>query len=128
MRISDWSSDVCSSDLSQPFFGRRTRRAAGGDRPRNRADSAERGRADGSSRPQGGGRTNPAGEDTGEDRHRPRYVRRGARRLGAERARSEEHTSALPSLLRIPYAVFCLQKKTNHKPHPHETKIHKLKP
>src|SRR3546814_4002511 len=27
------------------------------------------------------------------------------------RARSEEHTSELPSLMRIPYAVFCLKKK-----------------
>src|SRR3546814_2238493 len=29
--------------------------------------------------------------------------------------RSEEHTSELPSLMRISYAVFCLQKKTNNK-------------
>src|SRR3546814_9650746 len=28
-------------------------------------------------------------------------------------ARSEEHTSALQSLMRISYAVFCLTKKTN---------------
>src|SRR3546814_9663749 len=26
---------------------------------------------------------------------------------------SEEHTSELPSLMRIPYAVFCLKKKNN---------------
>src|SRR3546814_8243064 len=30
----------------------------------------------------------------------------------AGRGRSEEHTSELQSLMRIPYAVFCLQKKT----------------
>src|SRR3546814_8202433 len=29
-------------------------------------------------------------------------------------SRSEEHTSELQSLMRIPYAVFCLQKKTNN--------------
>src|SRR3546814_5849983 len=29
--------------------------------------------------------------------------------------RSEEHTSELPSLMRISYAVFCLKKKTKHK-------------
>src|SRR3546814_10156404 len=29
--------------------------------------------------------------------------------------RSEEHTSELQSLMRIPYAVFCLKKKTYHK-------------
>src|SRR3546814_7099080 len=31
--------------------------------------------------------------------------------------RSEEHTSELPSLMRISYAVFCLKKKKQHK-HP----------
>src|SRR3546814_2274785 len=30
------------------------------------------------------------------------------------RARSEEHTSELQSLMRISYAVFCLKKKTNN--------------
>src|SRR3546814_5553660 len=30
--------------------------------------------------------------------------------------RSEEHTSELQSLMRISYAVFCLKKKTTHKP------------
>src|SRR3546814_6081384 len=30
------------------------------------------------------------------------------------RIRSEEHTSELQSLMRISYAVFCLQKKTNN--------------
>src|SRR3546814_10489889 len=32
-------------------------------------------------------------------------------RRGAERRRSEEHTSELQSLMRISYAVFCLKKK-----------------
>src|SRR3546814_2345031 len=32
---------------------------------------------------------------------------------GAWRARSEEHTSELQSLMRISYAVFCLKKKKN---------------
>src|SRR3546814_4687228 len=40
-----------------------------------------------------------------------------ASRAGAfvtgETIRSEEHTSELQSLMRISYAVFCLQKKTN---------------
>src|SRR3546814_9166161 len=31
--------------------------------------------------------------------------------------RSEEHTSELPSLMRISYAVFCLQKKNTHPQH-----------
>src|SRR3546814_8257458 len=46
-------------------------------------------------------------------------VARGAGRCGGavaddrgRQARSEEHTSELQSLMRISYAVFCLQKKT----------------
>src|SRR3546814_5558797 len=34
-----------------------------------------------------------------------------------ERARSEEHTSELQSLMRISYAVFCLKKKTKIQRH-----------
>src|SRR3546814_9128135 len=43
---------------------------------------------------------------------------RAADTLGAfqieSRARSEEHTSELQSIMRISYAVFCLKKKTQH--------------
>src|SRR3546814_4848880 len=38
---------------------------------------------------------------------------------GGDDTRSEEHTSELQSLMRISYAVFCLQKKTK------EARIHK---
>src|SRR3546814_7399029 len=41
----------------------------------------------------------------------------GMRRLGLDpnsSLRSEEHTSELQSLMRISYAVFCLQKKKKH--------------
>src|SRR3546814_2905448 len=37
-----------------------------------------------------------------------------AARVGKLDPRSEEHTSELQSLMRISYAVFCLQKKTKH--------------
>src|SRR3546814_8177907 len=36
-------------------------------------------------------------------------------RLARRSNRSEEHTSELPSLMRISYAVFCLKKKKNKK-------------
>src|SRR3546814_7603445 len=36
---------------------------------------------------------------------------------GAQRRRSEEHTSELQSLMRISYAVFCLKKKNTTKTH-----------
>src|SRR3546814_9146443 len=39
-------------------------------------------------------------------------VRAQIRRIDTYSARSEEHTSELPSLMRISYAVFCLKKKT----------------
>src|SRR3546814_6580685 len=44
------------------------------------------------------------------DARRRHAAGRGHRHL---RARSEEHTSELQSLMRISYAVFCLKKKTN---------------
>src|SRR3546814_1171272 len=45
-----------------------------------------------------------------------RYMR-GWEAVRRERfERSEEHTSELQSLMRISYAVFCLQKKKNSKP------------
>src|SRR3546814_3115000 len=47
------------------------------------------------------------------------------------KARSEEHTSELQSLMRISYAVFCLKKKKKHtdqyKTHVEKTDIHKHK-
>src|SRR3546814_4432587 len=45
----------------------------------------------------------------GSARHRRLLAAPAARRV---RARSEEHTSELQSLMRISYAVFCLKKKT----------------
>src|SRR3546814_6403173 len=45
--------------------------------------------------------------------HAERVVR-AQRALGADRERSEEHTSELQSLMRISYAVFCLKKKKTY--------------
>src|SRR3546814_1246864 len=41
-------------------------------------------------------------------------IERRPRRLRASPTRSEEHTSELQSLMRISYAVFCLKKKKNN--------------
>src|SRR3546814_1664216 len=117
MRISDWSSDVCSSDLAirHALAGSRNYLSHGS---RNR-----RPRAVGSLSPQQGisGRICRAHR---EYPRRARLSRRGVRlrlrhstdlleeRLHHE-PRSEEHTSELQSLMRISYAVFCLKKKTN---------------
>src|SRR3546814_2274477 len=54
----------------------------------------------------------------------------GNREIGAPKSasltalRSEEHTSELQSLMRISYAVFCLKKKKNKKKHTANTKKH----
>src|SRR3546814_2393474 len=99
MRISDWSSDVCSSDLpGLGDFHRRLRLAAqvGGDIVRRRLVQAA--------------------EARGPHLHQRGQVRDCRTHLGVvapERLRSEEHTSELQSLMRISYAVFCLKKKKN---------------
>src|SRR3546814_1364211 len=46
------------------------------------------------------------------------------RHLLSEILRSEEHTSELQSLMRISYAVFCLQKKTTHHQYTHQPTTH----
>src|SRR3546814_3632328 len=103
MRISDWSSDVCSSDLGRgrPRRGQRAVRALLPDaRRRQPALSADRHRHRHHAVP---GNAAAAGKADGA-------ARRGGG-AAAGRARSEEHTSELQSLMRTSYAVFCLKKK-----------------
>src|SRR3546814_7507496 len=117
MRISDWSSDVCSSDLFDPCrkshpplleiarhrpllrFRFETRMAA-----KMRTD-----------KPVSSIRGRPASSAFRAAGYIPRYRR--------ERAgiydRSEEHTSELQSLMRISYAVFCLKQKNRQVIHSH---------
>src|SRR3546814_1848952 len=119
MRISDWSSDVCSSDLE----------GLGG----AGVDGAVDGRRSGAVARQ-------LVEEEARDRHRvfrlgeALLLHQGValqpvHELGAgggdhlglrevdvgvdEARRSEEQTSELQSLMRISYAVFCLKKKKN---------------
>src|SRR3546814_6542110 len=106
MRISDWSSDVCSSDLDDL-------RSVGADQFRR------------------AGR-HPFRAFGGFAHHQHRLAERGrfllhAAAVGQDEMaevqqademgiiqRSEEHTSELQSLMRISYAVFCLKKKKNY--------------
>src|SRR3546814_6828125 len=95
MRISDWSSDVCSSDL--PLWRARRWRLP---------DEA---RQTGVPPPVADRRFH---SDSG---HNPlRRSQSGTRPRGRVPDRSEEHTSELQSLMRISYAVFCLKKKKQH--------------
>src|SRR3546814_10708838 len=111
MRISDWSSDVCSSDLIRSFLQRRL----GG----HRADHiVERELLDLApiEFDQPGGEWLRVLLDPRF--HRPVFARHERADLQLpfadqpQRRRSEEHTSELQSLMRISYAVFCLKKKT----------------
>src|SRR3546814_7338372 len=114
MRISDWSSDVCSSDL----------------RDRSAVADHRGGRVRGVPRAVRLRQIHLAQDDSrARDRRwwRDPYRRASCRSPPAGRARrgdglpaicalpayerSEEHTSELQSLMRISYAVFCLKKK-----------------
>src|SRR3546814_8138606 len=120
MRISDWSSDVCSSDLTcaQRFqaFGDEAQLAARLGHLRRSA------------------RTCDAAQllhflfELGDLLFHRRELSTMCGSRGLNRAhlladrlfrRSEEHTSELQSLMRISYAVFCL-KKTNKHEHKHK--------
>src|SRR3546814_1316506 len=106
MRISDWSSDVCSSDLSERH--RRCGRA-GSRRPRH-ATVAVLG---GLHQDMAVGAPDPAAAKPGTQPHCLVWQSRQllCRRRARYQERSEEHTSELQSLMRISYAVFCLKKK-----------------
>src|SRR3546814_5078692 len=112
MRISDWSSDVCSSDLIQRLAEEQHRQPRAYQRhhvhilPRRRRSN----------------QLDPAiEEEISEEGRENRDIgdrERAARRRNdqpprPQLMRSEEHTSELHSLMRISYAVFCLKKKKN---------------
>src|SRR3546814_9071917 len=115
MRISDWSSDVCSSDLPSRFRLRINVKAD------NRIFVSGMGlESEWKSNVQVRGTTaSPRLSGTLE-------VVRGTYSFASKRfdvdhgiVRSEEHKSELQSLMRISYAVFCLKKKKaiNHLTH-----------
>src|SRR3546814_9257959 len=128
MRISDWSSDVCSSDLRLALGEAESlvQRDRGFESPARSGFQAEALEAVGL-----------RGIDDMIEHMRgdalPQEGFGGAHRLdlamlriehferaapcefviAVDRPRSEEHTSELQSLMRISYAVFCLKKKTH---------------
>src|SRR3546814_1732584 len=138
MRISDWSSDVCSSDLQvecvlaittlkQELRGVMQRcvrlivqcidPCPPDQQPLDQCVEAQRARHH--------QRSNPAGQRLIDPRAASEQglhdIGLAHAHRGRQRRRSEEHTSELQSLMGISYAVFCLKKKTTHKnkrPHP----------
>src|SRR3546814_2838539 len=140
MRISDWSSDVCSSDLFRRKFEVRPL-DDGIDRARFLTEAAidALGHVDVVARRAAAAVLARLGLDCDGERRAHRLaqfardtallaIRITAQRMlaaetGRDRVllvrvvdrrlgRSEEHTSELQSLMRISYAVFCLKKKT----------------
>src|SRR3546814_8369530 len=125
MRISDWSSDVCSSDLEgacQRCLGARRRdRRAGGDAVGHRAHCRHLGAELRQSLPdvvileRAGTKALPRHVDEPLDDCAVTDVFEHTRSAALEseggHRRSEEHTSELQSLMRNSYAVFCLKKK-----------------
>src|SRR3546814_2042633 len=120
MRISDWSSDVCSSDLvpaasaissmdvaEYPFF-RKLLAAISSTLVRlsNSGSLPDSGKA-------------IAGLLSATDKN----LAAGSSGLPCFN-RSEEHTSELQSLMRISYAVFCLKKKKDRHQYTTNTRIH----
>src|SRR3546814_2117230 len=116
MRVSDWSSDVCSSDLRRQ--GRLDLAGQGLEARRHALGIAVvEGFVGGVRRGQCGG--DGADHDRGVVGVEPEVQVDGLMLvlvlflvLMLVFMRSEEHTSELQSLMRISYAVFCLQKKT----------------
>src|SRR3546814_7623221 len=116
MCMSDWSSDVCSSDLSKSSSARslstfstpslvsaslsRVCEAASTKRFSKRLSLISAWRSDASP-----------------------WVTL-TKSYTTRRSRSEEHTSELQSLMRISYAVFCLKKKNTNQ-HARDTTYHK---
>src|SRR3546814_1363119 len=108
MRISDWSSYVCSSDL--PLYSQtivslfENVYAGGGNFPDRHFRMRSQQRL----------RVEPC-EDLLEhidELNLQRWMQEKLRLVDQNQAvRSEEHTSELQSLMRISYAVFCLKKK-----------------
>src|SRR3546814_8700417 len=131
MRISDWSSDVCSSDLRAhdhrladkvgpadiEIHALDLLRVIGGEaREQQHADDADR-------------EAERARLHEHVDHHRDQDADDAHDQEGAEArqillGRSEEHTSELQSLMRNSYAVFCLKKKNTITYNDHTNKNH----
>src|SRR3546814_7891734 len=110
MRISDWSSDVCSSDLRDVVA--QTRAAYASWRAAREVIESSQVAVDAARLSLEGVRAeNTVGTRTILDILNAEQEYLNAQVMLVSARRSEEHTSELQSLMRISYAVFCLKKK-----------------
>src|SRR3546814_5863582 len=125
MRISDWSSDVCSSDLQrQRALAQHGFVEFANVEARTEFVFGALAQLGDLQLPDHVARRLPRPVEIAVDLARDvglgdRAVRAeiGDRLFARPPLRSEEHTSELQSLMRISYAVFCLKKKTKHLRH-----------
>src|SRR3546814_7797933 len=121
MRISDWSSDVCSSDLDWSLPRHSTDAAGRGQPRRHRWPRLARNGAGTNQSaakkmdswvsptcPKATSTSRLATTHSENNLHQGKSV--GVRASATDHSRSEEHTSKLQSLMRTSYAVFCLKK------------------
>src|SRR3546814_1877245 len=105
MGISDWSSDVCASDVVGTYPDQEKRPARHGGHAGVRGGASLGGRSRNAIPAYGKSLFECTDSGAGF----------GCSSQGCQgslsRSRSEEHTSELQSLMRISYAVFCLKKK-----------------
>src|SRR3546814_3661620 len=118
MRISDWSSDVCSSDLYEACFYRTPTGDYGFPTIGLKAAMVGACRFVDMKMTEARGAFHIDGEMlTVQGEPRPR----------ADMVRSEEHTSELQSLMRISYAVFSLKNKTRRRSHSSDNHTYELR-
>src|SRR3546814_7046476 len=117
MRISDWSSDVCSSDLMDQHIHGGNQHIQLRAWPSAQCRECQLRQRQPQQRMQvsqcdlvAGTRIGNASAEMPGDQ---RSLAFGNRRIRRMQQRSEEHTSELQSLMRISYAVFCLKNKNN---------------
>src|SRR3546814_8128084 len=111
MRISDWSSDVCSSDLARISSVAMPSTSSASHRALTLMTSVYS--------------LSPAFREASP--FTALAIMASPLQLHPAHRRSEEHTSELQSLMRISYAVFCLKKKTiNNHVHNIHIMIHQI--
>src|SRR3546814_3632150 len=123
MRISDWSSDVCSSDLvnkitasadvgSKKFEANLNRTVKNLQQVMSQISTLEKSMYAGAGGVRQLNQAQQFGKSTEAAARFAGTVKNAGTAVEAVGARrSEEHTSELQSLMRISYAVFCLKKK-----------------
>src|SRR3546814_8412394 len=116
MRISDWSSDVCSSDLGVSCDGEDPGDPGpgGGELTKGvpvTGQSGSSGQSLNFTLDVPSGASNLVFTMSGGSGDADLYVKFGSAPTDSSWDKSEEHTSELQSLMRISYAVFCLKKK-----------------